>query len=103
MEQMRLELAAEGHEVAFVAINKADAVDDQGKLIERCSFPLLQDLDAVDAWGVHHAGGKDDIYVYKADGTLSDYFHAHDEDRSSNLSTEEGYANLKSAIVTALE
>ena len=46
MERMRLELKKDGleDEVAFVAINAYHALDDQEKLIERCSFPLLQDV-----------------------------------------------------------
>ena len=98
---MRLELLDEGYEVNFVAINKADAVDDQAELTSRCSFPLLQDLDDIDAWGVHHEGVKDDIYIYRADGTLADFLPTEDPDRSTDLSTDEGYANLKNAIIAA--
>ena len=62
LEKMRLQLGLEGvDEVEFVAINavSASAEDDQQALVERCAFPLLQDTDAVDAWGLHD-GGKDD-------------------------------------------
>lgn len=85
----------------FVGINKDDAAADAAYLTARCSFPLLQDLDTVGAWGLH-GGHKDDFLIYRPDGTLADYLPTGGE-RSTNLSTPEGYANLKSAIVAVLE
>lgn len=103
MEKMRLELASEGYDIYVVGINKADAIDRQEDLIERGTFSLLQDLDEVQAWDVHHQGVKDDFYVYTADGKLADYLYAHDDERPTNLGTEEGYANVKDAIIAAHE
>ena len=103
MEQMRLELMADGHDVQFVAINAASALADQDKLYERCSFPLIQDLDEINAWGVHHGGVKDDIYIYGSDGKLADYLPISDMMRTTDLSTAKGYDNLKSAIVAVVE
>ena len=103
MEQMRLELAADGIDVHFVALNmlSADNDDDRKKLTDRCSFTVWQDLETINASGYHHRGTKDDIYVYDADGKLADYFSIFAE-RESNLSTDEGYANLKQAVLDAL-
>lgn len=85
----------------FVGINKADAAANQQDLINRCSFPLLQDTEEVNAWGVHHHGYKDDFFIYGTDGTLVDYLPP-DGPRSTNLATPEGYANVKNALLAAL-
>ena len=100
MERMRIELEAEGRPVHFVAINDATAQDDQAKLVERCSFPLLQDLPDVDAWGLM-GGRKDDFFVFTAEGALSAYLPQSHEPRPV-LSDEEGYATLKAAVLQAL-
>lgn len=84
----------------FVGINASNAVAEGVQLVARCSFPLLQDIDTVDAWGLH-GGHKDDFLIYRADGTLADYLPTGGE-RSTNLSTPEGYANVKNAILTVL-
>ena len=94
-----MELEVAGHAVNFVSINKADAADKQSKLIERCAFPLFQDLPEVDVWGLQD-GGKDDFYIYAADGTLVHYL-PFNGDVDVNLSTAEGYDNLWNAILTA--
>jgi hypothetical protein len=101
METMRLELAAEGFDIYVVGINKSDAVDDQQELWKRGSMTLLQDQDDIRVWDLHHQGVKDDFYIYDADGNLFDYLDAHDDARSTNLSTDEGYENVKQAILAA--
>ncbi len=100
MEKMRIELEVMGHDVQFVSINKADAADHQEKLTDKCSFPLVQDLDGVDVWGLM-GGGKDDFYIYDAGGNLVKYLPISGE-TDVNLSTEEGYASLKNAILEVL-
>ena len=96
---MRNQLLAAGLEVNFVSINKDDAADKQHKLIERCAFPLLQDLPEVGVWDLQD-GGKDDFYIYDADGTLVQYL-PYGGDVDLNLNTAEGYDNLWNAILTA--
>lgn len=96
---MRNQLLAAGLEVNFVSINKSDAADKQDKLIERCAFPLLQDLPEIDVWGIQD-GGKDDFYIYGADGALVQHL-SFNGDLDLNLSTAEGYDNLWNAILTA--
>lgn len=101
MERMRVELEAEGHrDVVFTAVNGSDAAPDQLGLVERCAFPLFQDLVEVDAWDLHD-GHKDDLYVYDRDGHLAVYL-PRDGELSIDLSTAIGYANLKNAILFAL-
>ncbi len=98
---MRLDLKKSGYDVQFVIVNKADATDYQGELTKRTSFAVLQDLDTVQAWTVHHRGNKDDLYVYGKDGKLFDYLPIAGP-RSTILSTAEGYATLKSVVLAAL-
>ena len=99
LEHMRRELKNTGHDVQFVMINKADAVQDLPDLIAQCLFPIWQDNDAVNAWGllgVH----KDDFLILRADGTVFDYL-PQGGTRSTKLSTPEGYANVRDALLAA--
>lgn len=98
---MRLELEAEGHAVQFVGINEAGAEDYVKELTNRTSFPIFQDLAEVDAWEMH-GGGKDDLFVYDADGVLVRHFWIGDPDVTSNLAATQGYQNVKDAIFEAL-
>jgi hypothetical protein len=97
---MGYELEAEGHQVHFVAVNKADATDTQAKLTDKATYPMLQDTDEVGAWALHQ-GKKDDFFVYGMDGKLSSYLLMGGE-IDTNLSKPEGYANVKQAILAAL-
>ena len=97
---MRQELEAEGRPIYVVAVNKADAVPMQSELTDACRFPVLQDTDAVGLWTTM-GGGKDDLYVFNAEGRLATYLPAKGE-TSTNLSTDEGYAAVKAAISDAL-
>ena len=121
MEQMLGELRTDGYVIEFITVNKIDAADqgyqqamvyqlgeqneiqydDAGEPIYRCTFPLVQDTEAVNAWELH-AGKKDDFYIYGADGRLVRYLPSG-TDFSTRLSTAEGYNNLKGAIVEVLE
>jgi len=100
MEKMRIELEAAGHKVQFIAVNAISAVETQQKLVDRCAFPIFQDTDGVGAWDLHN-GRKDDFYIYDRQGALADYFSISGE-RSVKLNTDEGYANLKNAILAVL-
>ena len=122
MEQMLGELRAEGYAVEFVTVNKIDAADEgyqqamiyqlgeqneiqydeEGEPLYRCTYPLVQDTEEVNAWELH-AGKKDDFYIYGADGRLSRYLPSGDESFSTRLSSAEGYSNLKGALVEVLE
>ena len=101
MEKLSGELKGEGVNAQFVAVNgvSADKPGDQQNLIDRCSFPLFQDTKGVDAWG-QHAGKKDDIFVYKADGSLAEFLPSGGT-KNTDLSSSDGYANLKQAVIDA--
>ena len=98
---MRIELEVAGYDVQFLVVNKQDAEPSQEKLINKCAFPLFQDIAEVDVWSLHN-GKKDDFYVYDAQGLLRVYLPNAGE-LSTNLSTAEGYANVKEAIVNVVK
>ncbi|MGB1700996.1 MAG: AhpC-related (seleno)protein, partial [Nannocystaceae bacterium] len=73
----------------------------QAMLTARCSFSLFQGTEGNDLWA-QQGGVKDSLYIYATDGTLADYL-APTGEISTNMSTEEGYANVKSAILAVLQ
>ncbi|MCA9523530.1 MAG: hypothetical protein KC609_21290 [Myxococcales bacterium] len=82
-----------------MAINSIDAVDYQQPLVDRCTFPLFQDTTEVNAWTLHD-GHKDDILIYDKNGVL--YVALPNGGAvNTNLSTPEGYENLKSRVLEA--
>jgi hypothetical protein len=103
MEQMRLELKLQGYDVQFLAVNgiTGNTEEYQENLIERCAFPLFQDTNDDLAWSAV-GGGKDDMYIYRADGTLFTYLE-YGEDVPTNLSTDEGYEAVLNALMDAHE
>ncbi|MEE9386187.1 MAG: hypothetical protein V3V08_22475 [Nannocystaceae bacterium] len=102
LERLRLELRAEGYgeELQIVAMNGIDALDDQHHLAVRCSFPLFQDIPDEEAWDTMD-GEKDDFYLYDHEGKLAVFLPANGE-ISINLATEEGYDNVKEALIGIL-
>jgi len=96
---MSKEFKAVGHDVAFLAVNKDDAVAQQNKLIEVCAYPLFQDTAEAGVWG-RYLGKKDDIYVYGSDGTLSAYL-PFGGPVNTVLSDPAGYVAVKNAILSA--
>ncbi len=94
---MQYELAAEGMTVEMVIINMVNERNPIEELTNRCSFPIFQDVEAVDAWGLH-GGKKDDFYFYDTGGILR-RFMTYGEDDNIVLSEAEGYANIKGALV----
>ncbi len=100
LEQLRVEFERAGKPVGLVIVNKADAADYQAELTRRTSIPILQDLDSVQAWSIHHRGNKDDFYIYGKDGKLADYLPVWGP-RDTNLSGD-GYAVVKGAILAVV-
>jgi hypothetical protein len=98
---MQQELSVEGYDVRVVAVNSIDAVDYQDRLVEVATFPLFQDTDEVGAWR-QHAGKKDDMYIYDADGRLVQALPIGGE-TPTRLHTDEGYAAVKAALQAAAE
>ena len=111
MEQLRIDTLETGLDVAFVSINAISAEEPlyQAKLIYqdwndetpsdyRCTFPLFQDTEETRVWELH-GGGKDDIFIYDAQGKLSSYIPTTAP--NTDLSTPEGYQSLALAILKA--
>ncbi|MSQ83767.1 MAG: hypothetical protein EXR77_12925 [Myxococcales bacterium] len=69
---MKEEIEKAGLKVNLVVVNLAGTADSVATLIAKGDFPILQDTDAVDAWG-QHAGFKDDMMVYSKSGKLTTY------------------------------
>ena len=86
-----------GRAVQFVAVNAGDAQGNQMDLTIRAAFPLFQDLPEVRAWGLHRAG-KDDLLLYDRQGRLHRFLPTVGP-VSTNLSTPEGYQNVKAALL----
>ena len=101
MQDMINELSTEGHDVNVVIVNKTGAESSVSSLAGKCTFPVLQDVTSVGAWNLH-LGGKDDIYVYDADGKLSTYFE-YGGGVNISLGSSEGYNNVKDAILEVVE
>ncbi|PKN56981.1 MAG: hypothetical protein CVU56_13415 [Deltaproteobacteria bacterium HGW-Deltaproteobacteria-14] len=95
---MRQELVDAGHDVNIVSIHAASAAANQGALIDECAFPLLQDTAEVDAWG-QLGGQKDDFFVLDAAGDV--VAHLVLAEVNTNLSTDDGYANVRGALLAA--
>ena len=98
---MRHELEEAGRPIHVVAINASNAVEQQQELVDRCAFPLLQDTSEVGAWTLH-AGKKDDFFIYDAQGRLVHHLPV-DGDVPTALSTPDGYAAVKAAILEAFD
>jgi hypothetical protein len=116
MEEMMKLFEWEGMDVRFVAINASSnaaasvqkkliymindsgeqEVDEDGNPVHRCTFPLLQDTDEVDAWGAHDAH-KAEIYIYGSDGNLLEYYAASEEVKTA-LGDDEGYQNMVKVV-----
>ena len=98
---MRTELSNLGHDVNVVGINAATGAEYQGTLLNVCSFPFLQDTGTAGAFGIMR-GAKDDIYVYRADGTLAIYLK-NGGSVDTNLSSGEGYSNVRDIVLAVAE
>jgi len=94
---LKAELLGFGVDVNVVTINIHNGVKDQDKLVEECTYPLLQDTKEIDAWNVLN-GTKDDFYFYDSQGTLAAYL-AIDGDVSINMQTTAGYSNVRDLLM----
>jgi hypothetical protein len=105
LEEMQLELSLAGYTVHIVAINQAGYDDAQQEMIDRASFPLLQDTVSANAWDLMNEPnlGTDDMYIYGQDGRLHSYFNFADANPNIDLETADGYATIYDALIAALE
>ena len=90
-------IIADGVDIDFIIIDRAADNPPIDLLVEVCNFPIFQDVESVDAWGLHE-GVKDDFFFYNADGILEILIPAWG-DVEMNLATEAGYRNIKSAAL----
>lgn len=97
LQEMHDELSADGVDIDFIIIDRAADNPPIDLLVEVCNFPIFQDVESVDAWGLHE-GVKDDFFFYNADGILEILIPAWG-DVEMNLATEAGYRNIKSAAL----
>ena len=109
LEQMRFELESEGYAAHFVAVNSIRDIERQDGLINRCSFPILQDTEDVMAMEAMQ-GGIYDMYIYRPNGVLHVYLEGNsDLDTWLYPSGEDaedpspGYQNVKAALISAIQ
>lgn len=97
LEQMRMELARQGHDLNFVVVNakNADSEKDRQALVESCSFAVFQDHPDFDIWK-KNGGGKDDMYIYDPTGRLLEYI-PHNA-LTTDLSTQANYNGLRDRL-----
>ena len=96
---MAQELKDEGVETSMYVINEAGSDLAFDALAGASTLPTFQDFWGLDVWTMH-AGGTDDFFIYDTNGKLSAYFKGYSEP-NSDLSTPEGYGNVKEAILNA--
>lgn len=99
LNQLYPEWLAEGLNVRIMCINSADGRSSRHKLVEACTFPLLQDTDEAKVWE-QLQGGRDDHYIYTPAGVLDRYYDYAAGERVDPLSAP-GKAALRDAIVKA--
>ena len=100
LEELWWELTGAGHEFHFVVVNLATMADRRDNLTDRAGFPMFQDTEDLDIWGVQ-GGGKDDFYFYDEEGILRAYYPARGT-VETYLSEDEGYGNVRDAMLYLL-
>jgi hypothetical protein len=97
---MQKELKAAGKLMNVVVINGASAANNQQNLLDVAEMPMLQDTDEVNAWGTL-AGGKDDLYLYDAQGKLVQHFPFSGA-VDTNLGDDGNYAKFSQLVIDAM-
>ena len=100
LQEMEYELAAEGLAVQIIIVNMVNERNPIGELTNRCTFPIFQDVESVDAIGLH-GGKKDDFYFYDGDGVLRRHMTYGEQDNIV-LNEPEGYEHIKTALVALI-
>ena len=85
--------------VSAYVLNKVGADLAMDQLTDASDLPTFQATWSLNAWAMH-GGDKDDFFIYDENGVLTAYFKGY-EAPVSDLSTDEGYQNVKEAILEA--
>ena len=93
------EWRSDGLNVRVMSINSIDARSSRQRLIDACSFPLLQDTNEAKAWD-KLLGSKDDQYIYTAESVLHRYYDYNAGQLVDPISAA-GKASLRQALVAA--
>lgn len=99
LEGLHQEWMADGLNVRIMSINSIDGRSSRQKLIDACSFPLLQDTKEATVWDAL-LGSKDDHYIYTPDGVLDRYYDYNAGQRVDPISVA-GKAALREALIAA--
>jgi thiol-disulfide isomerase/thioredoxin len=92
LEQLRLELHDLGKDIHIVIINEKGYSPDA--FADLTYGPVLQDTPEVDAWKIHGVE-KDDLLIYRADGTLEDWLQPGQVGAPIDLTKTDGYDYVK--------
>ena len=98
LDQLRLELQQANKDIHVVVINQIGYETSQAEFSSRTTVPLLQDTAAVNAWGLHGTE-KDDLLIYRSDGTLEAWLQPGQLGAPIDLTTTEGYAYVKMKLM----
>ena len=89
----------DGLNVRIMSINSIDGRSSRQKLIDACSFPLLQDTKEAKVWD-RLLGSKDDHYIYTPESVLDRYYDTNAGQRVDPISVA-GKASLREALMAA--
>ena len=99
LDRMHRELRTMGIDAYFVAVNGSRYEPYQDRIIDRCRLPFFQDTEEINA--IEQMGGAIyDMFVYRPDGTLHVFLSGSGE-IDTYLSVDEGYANVREAVISA--
>jgi hypothetical protein len=105
LEELRLALDLAGTPVHILTINKASQVDALESLVERCSFPIFQDVEDADGDSVwtEYGAGIGNFYLYDGEGHLLAFFADHPDSQGRiDLTEGTGYEDLKGILIDAM-
>ena len=98
LDQLWLELQVAHKDIYIVIINQAGYETSQEELRSRSSVPMLQDTADVNAWGIHGVE-KDDLLIYRSDGTLEAWLPPGNVAAPIDITTDMGYAYVKMRLM----
>lgn len=99
LDGLHQEWMDDGLNVRIMSINSIDGRSSRQKLIDACSFPLLQDTKEAKVWD-RLLGSKDDHYIYTPESVLDRYYDTNAGQRVDPISVA-GKASLREALMAA--